>query len=185
MVRVIVITGTPGSGKTTLARALSRKIRGSTLVSINRIVREKRLFSSYAGDGARIVRMRALKREIERRIRKSRGPVIVEGHLICEIRIRGAVAIVVREHLETIKSRLIERRYPIEKTRANVVSEAIGHCAATARKNYGKAYEVMSGKTAVAKALRIINGKDGKPVEIDLLAELPPMIKKDKRFAIG
>jgi adenylate kinase len=185
MKKVIVITGTPGSGKTTIAIELSRRLDRSQLISVNQVVKEKRLFSSYSKDGARIVKLNGLRKELERRISASKTTVILDGHLLCEMRIKGATAIVIREHLSILKSRLLKRGYSIGKTRDNIVSEAIDYCGEKARQNYPKTFEMLSGKNATTSILKIINGKRSEGPYIDMLRELPDLIKKDKRFAIG
>lgn len=185
MAKVIAITGTPGSGKTTIANKLSKRIRNSVLIRVNEVVKEKGLFSSYSKDGARIVKMRELQKELEKRVRASKGTVILEGHLLCEMKIKGATAIVIREHLARLRPRLLKRGYSTAKIRDNLVSEAIDYCGERAARNYTRTFEIISGKAAVAEILHIMGGKTPKKGELDMLSELPAIIKRDKRLAIG
>ncbi len=182
--RIIVITGTPGSGKTTIAKAVSREIKNSLLISVNDIVKDKKLFTSYAKDGARIADMGRLKRELERMAGSWKGTVIMDGHLLCDMRIAGATAIVIREHLDVIKKRLLKRGYSTGKARDNIVSEAIDYCGERARANYKRVHEIMSGKGSAVLALKIIGGRAKRPKTINMMPDLQEIIRKDKRFAI-
>ena len=47
---ILVITGTPGSGKTTLAEALHRRLKNSNMISVNSLIREKKFFISREKD---------------------------------------------------------------------------------------------------------------------------------------
>ena len=176
MKKIIVITGTPASGKTALSERLAKSIRGSELIKSNDLVKEKHLFSGHSEDGEMVADMKGLKSEIEKRVVKSKSDtVIIEGHLLCDMRIRGAVAIVIREHLRTLLSRMEKRGYRRQKIEENIVSEAIDYCGVNAARNYGRVYEILGSDSTVKDALGIISGKAAKVEEIDLLGELNGM----------
>ncbi len=184
MARIFVITGTPGTGKTTLATALLRRLPGAKLIESNALIKKKRLFSSYSSDGSMVARMKPLESELRRLAAKEKGTLIIEGHLLCDIRVRGATAIVLREHLGVIRKRLISRGYAPEKIRDNLVCEALDYCGFHASENYGRVFELMSGKAAAGAALKIIGGKGAKAKRIELLGEMTSIMEKDKSLAI-
>ncbi len=183
--QVIVITGTPGTGKTTLAKAIASKVKGSCLIRANEVVAERGLFSSYSHDGTMVVRMQDLRKELEKRIKACSGTAILEGHLLCDIGIDGATAIVVREHLERLRKRMVKRRYATEKIRDNIVAEAIDYCGENARKNYKKVFEIMGGNGSLDAALKILKGGKGRGKTIELLSELKGIMKRHRKLVIS
>lgn len=173
MKRVIVITGTPGTGKTTISEKLAKKLKGAELIKSNDVVKRKGLFTHRAKDGTMIVKMERLAKEINGMVRKSRASiVIVEGHLLCDMRVEGAVVVVVREHLKTIMNRMRKRGYTRQKIEDNIVSEGIDYCGIHAANNYRTVYEIEGGKGALEKIAGIAEGKKIKVEEIELLGEL-------------
>jgi len=173
MKRIIVITGTPTSGKTTISERLAGMMKGSELIKANELVKEKRLFTGYSETGEMLADMRRLKSEIESRIRASRADmIIVEGHLLCDMKIRGATVIVIREHLKTLLKRMERRKYSRKKIENNIVTEAIDYCGVNAVENYDSVYEVLGGDDAAKEIVMIINGKSAGSKEIDMLGEL-------------
>lgn len=186
MKNIIVITGTPGTGKSFFSLKLSRKLGDAEIIKANSLVNEGKLFSSYADDGAKIVKMKQLRNEIEKRIKNSKkSNIIIEGHLLCDIKIKNAKAIVLREHPATLKKRLAKRGYSISKIRDNLVSESVDYCGTQAESNYAHCFEVLSSdRHAFVDLTKISQGKKIKKKSIDLLYELQDIIKEDIRFAI-
>ncbi len=170
---ILVITGTPATGKTTIARKVA-KLAGSTVViRANDLVRSKRLFSSLSKDGTMIVEMSRLKREILKAIRSSSDSiVVVEGHLLCDIGIDGATAVVIREHLRVLERRMKRRGYAAAKIKKNLVSEALDYCGVNARRHYTSVFEFMGGEAAPRKIAALASGARMKQNSIELLGEL-------------
>jgi adenylate kinase len=183
---VLVITGVPGTGKTRLSDLLAKRLKDAEVIHTTELIKARRLFSSRGKDGALIVRMRELERELDRLVEASGSRfVIIEGHVLCDLRVRGAVAVVLREHLNVIKKRLLARGYGRDKVKANLVSEATDYCGSHAERNYSRVYEMFSrsGDT-LANLVRIAEGRKAPNGEIDLLGELRGIIEKERDFAI-
>ena len=182
---ILVITGTPGSGKTTLAEALHRRLKNSNMISVNSLILEKKFFISREKDGTLIADMGKLGRHLRQEARNTKGMLILEGHLLCEIGIPGATAIVIREHLNTLEKRLLKRGYQWPKIRDNLISEAIDYSGSTARMNYKKVYEIIPGRNTVSIAEKIARGKSVKlPEYIDMLQELASFMKNGKNITV-
>ena len=185
MKRIIVITGTPTCGKTTVSEKLSSMIKDSELIKANDLIRERKLFTDYSEEGEMIADMTKLKSELERRISASKsGTIILEGHLLCDIKIKGAVTIVIREHLKTLLKRMEKRKYSRKKIESNIVSEAIDYCGVNSIENYKSVYEVAGGRGAANEIMNILNGKSKGTSEIDMLGELNGMSRQLGKAAL-
>ncbi|MDE1861048.1 MAG: AAA family ATPase [Candidatus Micrarchaeota archaeon] len=180
MKHVIVITGTPAVGKTTVARRLAN-LSKAEYINANDVIKKEKLFSGRSRDGALVVKLGRLKASLERRISKSKKDVVIlDGHILCEIGIRNATAIVLREHLGTIEGRMRKRGYPQIKIDDNVVSEATDYCGIRSAKHYRNVYEVLSGSSAERRILAIAKGRKGPKESIEMLGELNSYLKKNK-----
>ena len=183
MPKIIVITGTPCTGKTTVSEKLAKRIKNSLLIKANELVKEKRLFTGRSRNGELIANMAKLKSEIAKSIKSSDADVvIIEGHLLCDMRIPGATAIVIRGHLKTLQKRMKARKYSRIKIENNTVSEAIDYCGVNAAENYMSVHEIMGGDGAVDEIIGIINGKRAARRDIDMLAELNGLMEKNRRY---
>ncbi len=174
MRRIIIVTGTPGVGKTRLAKKIAAE-RKALLIDVNGIVRGKRLFSRVESDGTLVAKMGPLSIELESIARKHHGTIVMEGHLLCEIPVRNAECIVVREHLSVLERRLLKRRYSRSKIWENLLAEAMDYCGERSRSNYAHVYEVFSRESGAAKIIDMLQRR--KHGKIELLEELVPFLK--------
>lgn len=180
--RILVITGVPGTGKTSFSNSLARKIPGAEVIHVTDVVNRKRLFSSRARDGSKIVNMPALQKELEKMVKESRsGTILLESHLLCDMRIRNASALVLREHLGVLTKRMKARGYGKGKIGSNVVSEATDYCGIHAERNYSRVFEALSGdKQLYVYARRLLDGKLPAGKAIDLLPEFYKLLRSKK-----
>ncbi|MFH1448645.1 MAG: adenylate kinase family protein [Candidatus Micrarchaeota archaeon] len=156
---VLLITGTPGTGKSTLAAAISLKV-GWEHLDANAIVEEKKLWSRVE-QGARIVDMGKLSRALAPLIKKNRD-VVIEGHLLCDIELKSDYIVVLRTNPHTLRKRLTGRGYSKEKVDENVLAEALDYCTIESESRYPTVYEVdtTDSKTkSLRHLMQIFNGK--------------------------
>jgi adenylate kinase len=187
MKRIIVITGTPGVGKTRLVNTIKKRMKGVSVYNATDLVNKHKLYSHRDKFGTKVVKLGQLQELINGIAREDKNRLIIfEGHVLCDIKIRGARAIVIRAHLRTLLERLKARGYPVEKIKDNIVSEATDYCGAKALRNYGEVHEILnSGGKVVSDVVSIIKGSSTKNrKQINLLNELLEMIRKDKRFVV-
>ncbi len=161
----ILITGVPGTGKTTVAKLLSGKTH-SALIDINKLVCVMKLYSRVdEQDNAKVVRLKELEAELSCAIKSEKRSVIVEGHLGCEIRLPVSKAIVLRCEPRALRARLANRGYPPAKLASNALSEALDYCTVLSEKNYGKrkVWEIdttkMTPQDVASEIIAILAGK--------------------------
>ncbi|MFH1285543.1 MAG: AAA family ATPase [Candidatus Micrarchaeota archaeon] len=158
----IVITGVPGTGKSTLARLLAKKLK-CELLRVNEVVVKKKLYTRVDEDGAKVVKMRALFEELAKKSGKKKN-LVIEGHLACEFKLPAELVIVCRCNPKVLEKRLVKRKYASVKKSANTMSEMLDYCTILACKNYGEAnvFEVDGGlkkEEMLKSALEIVKKK--------------------------
>lgn len=162
---VIAITGTPGTGKSSAAKELSR-IVGADVIDAGKFAKENEIVEGFdAKRRSWIVDTKRLKGKILKRIETIvvEGPVIVEGHYSEEV-CDPDVIFVLRCRPDVLGHRLAKRRYPKAKIEENLLAEALDHCTISAcRVKKAKTYELDStrtGKKSLAKIMaRILSSK--------------------------
>jgi len=155
--KIIIITGTPGTGKDTVAKRLVR--RGFVWVPLNSLVDQQKLWSRKE-KGVKVVELRKLRQAVDAIIRdskKSGKSIIIEGHLACELPIHCDLCIVLRTNPKILRKRLEARKYPKSKTLENIECELLDYCTQHAEENInGPIYEV-DNSGSISKTMNVIN----------------------------
>jgi adenylate kinase len=160
--QIIVITGCPGSGKTTIARMLSRKLKANVLSLTDFIIKNK-IFEYQNNE--KVVDIKKLKKILEKEIKKISKKekfLIVEGHLACDFSISySAKVIVLRRSLNILKKEMEKRKYSLKKISDNLILEAFDYFGENSKKHYKNVFEIfVKGKTTtLKKILRIVKGE--------------------------
>jgi adenylate kinase len=180
---IILITGTPGVGKTTLAKNLSRTT-GFKLVEPNRLVRKEGLYTRFdrrrktyiVDEGKLRKRLEALSRSSER--------IVLPTHLVGGFLPTGRVklVLVLRLNPVVLYKRLRARGWTKRKAWENTEAEILDVCLQESRLLLGprKVYEIDTTRKSVPavyrEALRAISrGRTGKSGVVNWLARYDPL----------
>jgi len=162
----IVVTGVPGVGKSSFSINLSKLIN-IPVINTTEFIIKNRLYYMINEYHEYIVKMKAFETSINKFVYKK--SFIIEGHILSDIKINNAVALVKREHINTLRKRLEKRHYKEEKIMNNLIAEAIDYCGINAYRHYKRVYEFI--RPNYNEILRFINGLE-KNKFIDLSNEL-------------
>ncbi|MDD5317828.1 MAG: adenylate kinase family protein [Candidatus ainarchaeum sp.] len=175
----VVVTGVPGTGKTSISRKLSARL-GCRLVEVNKVLEKKRLWRGKDASGAKIALMGPLGKALGEEMLRHES-VIVEGHLACEFPLPADRVVVLRTDPAVLGARLGRRKYPPAKTRENVFAELLDYCTIRSEQNYGKrkVAEMDTTKSSPESAAReivaILKGKR-KPKEVSWAKKLEELV---------
>lgn len=149
----ILITGTPGTGKTFLAKEWCKRKKWK-YISLNGIVNTHKLYAKVdKNDGAKIVKLAGLEKAANSEIKKSKSSFVVEGHLGCDLKLNVGKVLVLRLHPYEIEKRLAKRNYQKFKLGENMMAETLDYCTINSEKNYGekKVFEIDATKLGKPK----------------------------------
>jgi adenylate kinase len=168
---VILITGTPGTGKTTASKLLSQRL-SIPLVAVNDLVEEKHLYHGHDPEkGYKEVDMEDLCQELTIIIKNSpETGLIIEGHLVHFLENSNLIdcVVVLRARPDILRKRLLKRNWPESKVTENVEAEALDICTFEAVENHGnKVNEVDTTDLEVEDVMdlmvKIVKGKEHIP----------------------
>ncbi len=168
MQRMIIVTGTPGVGKTELARRLAKETR-SEFLNLSELVKKERLHKRFdQASQSYIMDERKLKGWLKRYIAKHPDTgVVFDTHSVGSFlpARRGMIGLVLRLDPVLLYKRLRERRWTKRKAWENVESEIIDVSLYEASKYLGEedVFEIdTTGKTRSAvlgEALKILSNE--------------------------
>ena len=126
--KVIIVTGTPCTGKTEIAKKLSLLLK-MRYIDVNKLIHAKKLYSHYDKlRDTKIVPIQPLIRELTSIIKKSES-LIIDSHLSHFITSKLVdLCIVTKCDLKQLKKRLEKRAYSAKKIRENLDSEIFDVC---------------------------------------------------------
>lgn len=159
----IDLTGTPGTGKTTVAGELAH--RGYATITVEELARKHDCLDNV--DGELEIDVKKLARAIE----QPEESTILEGHLAHYV--PGQMCIVLRCHPDTVRKRLKARGYSPEKIQENVEAEAMDLILSEAVEDCLSVFEIDASELSpekIADAIeRIMKGdvNDYPPGKVD------------------
>jgi adenylate kinase len=138
--RILVITGTPGVGKTTVSKALAAKLH-AVHIDIAALVRQERMASGY--DKTRqtlIADIDRLAKKVQQIMSNTSKTLVVDGHYATDVVPAKHVTrvFVLRCHPEELRQRMNKRGFQGSKVKENLAAEILDVCLADAIANVGE-----------------------------------------------
>ena len=128
---IIAITGTPGTGKSTIAKQLAQTMQFN-LIDVNEVAKK----TSSKKDGKEVVaNLPKLTQALKTQIKKAKN-AIIEGHLIVEMKLPLDILLILRCSPKKLEKRLQKRKYSKRKILDNLLCEAQNYTGVYAAANY-------------------------------------------------
>lgn len=173
---IIIITGTPGTGKTSVTNHLRKKI-DAEFISINSLLEDYDLnLGTDEIRGYKIVDTEKMIPIVDNIRENTSKNVIFEGHLAQDYP-NADIVIVLRCNPEILRERLNTRDWKKEKIDENVSAEILGVCTSESYETYcEKVQEIDSSNRSIEELaddiIKVINEEVTYPLgEIDYLED--------------
>lgn len=145
--KAIIVSGTPGTGKTTVAKKLAKKIKGQ-YVDVNKVIKKYKLAEGYdTKRKSRIVDVSKLKKVLIRMIMESKKTLVIDSHLSHYIQKEYAnMCIICKCDIKELRKRLRRRGYGKKKIEENIEAEIMEVCLNEAKEEGHKIKIVDTSK---------------------------------------
>jgi adenylate kinase len=135
--KVMLVTGTPGTGKTTVAKKFAKKYKAE-YINVNKIIKDNKLRESY--DRIRksyvvdIKKLNKVLMKIIAQAKREKKSIIIDSHLSHYLPAKSVdVCYVIKTSLNKLKNRLQKRRYSKSKIQENMQCEIFDICLMEAK----------------------------------------------------
>jgi adenylate kinase len=144
---VVIVTGTPGTGKTTVAMRLAKKL-GYMYVDVNKVISKEKLSSGYdRKKKCKVVDVKKLVKALVKMIKKSDSGLVIDSHLSHYLPDSVVdLCVVTKCNLKLLKRRMKRRKYSEDKIRENLDCEIFDVCLNEAKESRHKVVAVETGK---------------------------------------
>jgi adenylate kinase len=137
--KVIVVSGTPGTGKTTYAKKLAKE-KGFLYIDVNKVIDENKISEGYDRKRkTKIIDTDKLNKHLislikkEEKNKKTKG-IVIDSHLSHYLPKKYVeLCVITKCGLKELKKRLEKRGYDKKKVRENVDAEIFNVCMTEAR----------------------------------------------------
>ena len=175
----IVITGTPGTGKTTVSRQLADQI-GASYLPLTQLVIDKRLHEAIDHRRrTRIVDLRRTRAFLANSLSTDRKLMVIDSHIPDAIpREYVRKILVLRCHARILEARLRRKGWGPLKIKENVLAEILDSCYVAATSYYGPRRiaqletSEFSVRKCIARAKRIVMKKPYRTATVDWISVL-------------
>jgi len=157
--RVVLVAGVPGTGKSTLARWLARRLNGVHL-NLTKLVLEKGLWTSYDRNRRSFVIDYERLLETLRRLFAGERLIVFDTHwleVVKDVNVEPDRVIILRTNPLVLAERLSVRGWPQRKIAENVEAELLGVVSREAVECFGESlvYEIDTSRVAVQEAVEL------------------------------
>ena len=177
--KLILVTGTPGTGKTRFSILLAKRI-GAQYTPFGRLVETQKLYSgSDRIRNSRIVNIAKTRAYLSKLASEAERLIIIDSHIsgICPEKFTRKV-FVLRCDPRTLKKRLLSRDWSDKKVQENVLAEILDVCFSEAVSEYGarRVEEIVTSGSdvegCVRFAKRILSRRKTKRMTVDWLSQI-------------